>query len=108
MPNSVSSINIALTWLKDRFLGLAAERELLWLFIGALAINVIAWLLGQMWYLFNPLYALFGLAIVGVNVMLALVFVQKDKVIAQSLATTALVVQILLLVLVLRMGVTGI
>ena len=105
MPKLPRSFREIQTSVLEYIQSLSIERDVLILYVIALVLNVAVWLLGRAWFYFNPLFALFGLGSVGTTVALGLVFAKKEKMIVQALAVTAVVVQILLLILVLRTGV---
>ena len=105
MPNISRRFREIYTRFLEYLQSLSIEHDILVLYGSALVLNIAVWLLGRAWFYFNPLFALFGLGIVGTNVALGLVFAKKEKMIVQALAVTAVVVQILLLILVLRTGV---
>ena len=86
---------------------LSERRDLQILLGAALVLHLVVWISKLFWYQFNPLIAIFGLALFLLNMTLSVVFASKDRLITQAIAITAIVVQALLLVLLFRTGALG-
>lgn len=96
-------------WLKDHFtFSWAEQRDVIGAFGLAIAMNVSLWVMRQLWFSFNPSIAWYGSLILGLNVLLSLVFARKGHVFAQALAVTAVVAELLLLILIVRTGLAGV
>lgn len=86
---------------------LLERRDLLWLFGLSLATNGIAWGLMLGWYQFTSVIPLIGVVVILLNAGLSLIFIRKDTVITQAFGVTAVSVQLLLLILIVRTGLLG-
>lgn len=80
------------------------RSDLVWLVISEVGLNGIIWVMRVAWYPFSPVIALAAGAIGLVNTTLALVFAHKDPFVSQLLIATALIAQLLILILIVRTG----
>ena len=83
------------------------RRDLGWLFGISLGLNAVIWGLDLVWNRRPVLIPLSGLCVILLNSALTVVFVRKEAVLTQALAATALAIQLLLLILVIRTGIVG-
>jgi hypothetical protein len=79
--------------------------DLVWLVVAELGLNGLIWVGRAFWYPFTPVIALAAGVIGFVNTGLAILFARKAPLISQLLVVTALIAQLLILILIVRTGV---
>lgn len=80
------------------------HRAVVVIFLVGLLLNGALWIIRSVWYQYSLAIAWFGTLTLLINLVLAWLLVHKEAVFAHALAATAVAVQLLLLVLILRTG----
>lgn len=83
------------------------QRDVVFAFGVAGVMNVGLWLMRRLWFPFNPSIAWSGSLMLAINLALSLIFARKGHVFVQALSVTAVVVELLLLILIVRTGTAG-
>jgi len=83
------------------------QRDVTMSFGVALVLNMSLWLMRRFWFPFNPSIAWYGSLILALNLGLAILFARKGHVLAQALSVTAVVAELLLIILIIRTGAAG-
>ncbi len=86
---------------------LRVRRDLWWIFGSAVLLNVGIWaaIIGRSQ--FNAIVPLGGLGVITLNLGLTLVLIRKEAILTQALALTAAAIQLLLIIMVIRVGIIG-